>query len=159
MEEAQLYFSMMKTRLRTKSRFKSLLGVALSFWMSQIYSATPAQVFVSFSMPEHLLKEVLRDCARMHVPAMLNGLHENSMPKTVKKIILLAKDVPNLNLQIDPTAFEKFGIHQVPALVISRGKQFDVIYGHLTIREGLERIVRAGDSGFTLDEMKEIAHD
>lgn len=110
-------------------------------------------------MPENLLKEVLLDCARMHVPAMLNGLHENSMHKTAKKIMMLAQDVPNLNLQIDPTAFEKFGIHQVPALVVSRGERFDVIYGHLTLKEGLERIVRAGDSGFTLDEMKGITGD
>jgi type-F conjugative transfer system pilin assembly protein TrbC len=102
-----------------------------------------AQVFVSFSMPEQLMRETLEDGARLRIPAILNGLHGDSMKKTAQKIIQLSEHVPDLTLQIDPTAFERYNIQQVPALVVSApGKpdEFDVIYGNLPLQEGLRRL-------------------
>jgi len=113
------------------------------------------RVFVSFSMPKALLKETLAESARLHIPAFLNGLHKNSMAKTASKIFELSRDVPNLNLNIDPTAFERYGIHQVPALVVERQGRFDVIYGNLSLSEGLNRIVNRGETKLTIEEIKE----
>ena len=62
-----------------------------------------------------------------------------------------------LNLAIDPTLFERFGIQQVPALVVDDDKAFDVIYGHLTIEEGLSRIAGHGDTRFTLQDARRIS--
>ena len=62
------------------------------------------------------------------------------MPETAQKILSLSKKIPNLELQIDPIAFERFGIHQVPALVVDCGKDFDVIYGNLSLHDGLQRL-------------------
>lgn len=119
---------------------KKLIGFVL-LWCVQVgFAAATTQVFVSFSMPAPLLKQTLMESARLEIPAILNGLYHNSMSKTAVKIMALAKEVPNLNLQIDPTAFERFGIHQVPALVVSEGNQFDVIFGNLTLQEGLVRM-------------------
>lgn len=116
----------------------------LSLALSLTAFAKDSQVFVSFSMPEQLLVETLRDCARLSIPATLNGLHHNSMMETVAQITHLTKEVPNVSIQIDPTAFERFGITQVPALVVDDGQCFDVIYGNLPIEEGLSRIDRQG---------------
>lgn len=102
-------------------------------------------VFVSFSMPESLLEETLKDAAKKGIPATLNGLYQDSMQKTAEQIMRLSKQVPNAQLQIDPTLFERFNIHQVPALVVENDGCFDVIYGHLPIDEGLFRISRKGD--------------
>ena len=102
------------------------------------------QVFVSFSMPEKLMEETLAESARLHIPATLNGLYQDSMPKTMEKIFKFTQKVPDLAFQIDPTAFERFNIHQVPALVVEQGDCFDVIYGTLTLTEGLSRIARLG---------------
>lgn len=113
-------------------------------------------VFVSFSMPDALLKETLDESARLHIPALLNGLHQNSMSLTANKVFLLAQEVPNLNLNIDPTAFERYGIRQVPALVVERQGRFDVIYGHLALSEGLDRIAQRGEVGLTSGEVKEM---
>lgn len=128
------------------------LGLLLcsTAWSTQVY------VFLSFSMPEQLMSEMLNESAALHIPAVLNGLIANSMPETVKKIQTLSKSVPNLNLQIDPTAFERFGIKQVPALVVDNGKAFDVLYGNLSIQEGLLKMAGHGDSGLLMIDVRRI---
>ena len=112
---------------------------------AQLGFATKAYVFVSFSMPEQLLIETLSESARLHIPAVLNGLVQNSMSETTKKVMGLSNQVPHLGLQIDPTAFERFGINQVPALVVEEGRCFDVIYGNITLVQGLARIKTQGE--------------
>lgn len=102
------------------------------------------QVFVSFSMPERLMEETLAESARLNIPANLNGLVNDSMPETIAKIAALTERVPDLSLQIDPTAFERYGIKQVPALVVEHGDCFDVIYGTRTLTENLNRIAHSG---------------
>ena len=110
-----------------------------------LISMANTYVFVSFSMPETLMIETLQECEWLHIPAVLNGLYQNSMPETAKKVMALSNQIPNMSLQIDPTAFERFNIHQVPALVVSKGDCFDVIYGTLPLAEGLDRIKRHGE--------------
>lgn len=133
-----------------------MMGVIMSLIIASANAAVTNQVFVSFSMPEPLLEQCLAESARLHIPAILNGLIDNSMPKTIQRIEVLSKVVPNLNLQIDPTAFERFGIQQVPALVVDNGHDFDVLYGNLSLREGLMRIAGHGDSGLTLIDARRI---
>ena len=79
------------------------------------------------------------------------------MPETALKVMALSEHIPNLNLQIDPTAFERFGISQVPALVVDNGRAFDVIYGHLPIEEGLSRMAGRGDSGFSVLNARKVS--
>jgi conjugal transfer pilus assembly protein TrbC len=79
------------------------------------------------------------------------------MRETALKVMALSERIPDLNLQIDPTAFERFGIHQVPALVVSQSQAFDVIYGHLPITEGLSRMAARGDSGFSALDARQVS--
>lgn len=132
------------------------IGVVLSTLLQTALAAPQLQVFVSFSMPEILLEQTLDEAARLHIPAYLNGLYHNSMPETAKKILTLANKVPALNLAIDPTAFERFGITQVPALVVESAQGFDVLYGNLTLTEGLLRIANRGDSGLSVLDARRI---
>ncbi|RUR10015.1 type-F conjugative transfer system pilin assembly protein TrbC [Legionella septentrionalis] len=118
--------------------------------------AAQISVLVSFSMPETLLQETLKESAQLNIPAYINGLYRDSMSETALKVMALSKRIPNLNLNIDPTKFERFGIHQVPALVVDDGKNFDVIYGHLTIQEGLTRMAGRGDVYFTSRQSRRI---
>ena len=107
--------------------------------------AAKAYVFVSFSMPKQLLIATLSESARLKIPAYLNGMYQNSMSETAKKVMSLSSQVPGLSLQIDPTLFERFDIHQVPALVVEERGCFDVIYGNLSIEQGLARIKVHGE--------------
>ena len=118
--------------------------------------AVQLSVFVSFSMPETLLRETLKESAQLNIPAYLNGLYRDSMSETALKVMALNKRIPNLNLAIDPTLFERFGIQKVPALVVDDGKAFDVIYGHLTIQEGLARMAGRGEVYFTSKEVRRL---
>jgi conjugal transfer pilus assembly protein TrbC len=108
-------------------------------------------------MPDTFLEETLNECSRLHIPAYLNGLYHDSMKETALKIMALSKKVPNLNLAIDPTLFERYGIQQVPALVVAKGKDFDVIYGHLPLHEGLRRIAGHGDTYFSMQDARRIS--
>lgn len=119
--------------------------------------ASTVSVFVSFSMPDTLLEETLKESSRLHIPAYLNGLYHDSMKETALKVMELSKRVANLNLAIDPTLFERFGIQQVPALVVEDEQNCDVIYGHLTLQEGLSRIAGHGDTRFSMHDVRRIS--
>lgn len=134
------------------------LGLMLGLLFSSFLHAAEISVFISFSMPEALLKETLKESVHLKIPAYLNGLYHDSMQETVLKIMALTEEIPTLNLQIDPTLFERFGIQQVPALVVAKENAFDVIYGHLPIKEGLSRLVRR-DSLLSLTELRRILHE
>ncbi|PWY53815.1 type-F conjugative transfer system pilin assembly protein TrbC [Legionella qingyii] len=137
--------------------FKKGITLIIGCCVPRMLIAATVSVFVSFSMPNNLLEETLKESARLNIPVYLNGLYHDSMQLTASKVIELSEHVPNLNLQIDPTLFERFGIYQVPALVVDNGSSFDVIYGHLPLKEGLMRMVDRGESGFsTLDARRVI---
>lgn len=121
--------------------------IFISVLMSFSVFAESRTVFISFSMPEKLLIETLQESAHLQIPAILNGLVENSFEKTIERVVVLTNVVPNLQLQIDPTQFERFNIKQVPALVVENNHCFDVIYGNLPLHEGLLRIYEKGECG------------
>lgn len=107
---------------------------------------TQYQVFVSFSMPNRLLEETLRDAAHHGIPVLLNGFVNDSMRDTAVKIFELTKKVPNCSMQIDPTAFERYGITQVPAFVAVNQKSFDVVLGNITMERAMDEVRRFGDT-------------
>lgn len=135
-------------------KWMGLLGLLLT--VNQVHATPVAQVFVSFSMPPQLLAQTLKDCAAHRVPVVLNGFIHNSMADTVKRIGQLSTEVPGVSMQIDPTLFERFSIDKVPALVVSDDSRFDVIYGHLSLKEGISRIQDRGEIGLSAQAVKEI---
>ena len=110
-----------------------------------LHASLSKRVFISFSMPNSLLKQVLHQAESENVTVVINGLIDDDFRRTFRTIFELSKSYPKLSFQIDPVAFEKFSIHSVPALVVDDGNQFDVIYGNLSIRDGLALIYQSGD--------------
>lgn len=103
------------------------------------------RLFVSFSMPQKLLTQSFEAAERSHVTVVFNGLIDNSMPKTAIFLSKLGKLYPTLSIQIDPVAFEDFKIDAVPALVVSLGKDFDVVSGNIALSDALSLINERGD--------------
>ncbi|HAT1704507.1 TPA: type-F conjugative transfer system pilin assembly protein TrbC [Legionella pneumophila] len=134
---------------------KGILVLIGSVIMTSSFAAQ-ISVLVSFSMPETLLQETLKESAQLNIPAYLNGLYRDSMSETALKVMALSKHIPNLNLAIDPILFERFGIQQVPAVIVDDGQTFDVIYGHLSIQEGLARMAGRGDVDFTPRDIRRV---
>jgi conjugal transfer pilus assembly protein TrbC len=97
-------------------------------------------------MPNSLFEETVRDAALHGIPVILNGLVNDSMRETAVKIFELSKKIPDLTMQIDPTAFERYGITQVPAFVADNHKTFDVVFGNVTIERAMDEVTRFGDT-------------
>lgn len=88
-------------------------------------STTKLKIFISFSMSDDSLRILFeqanligRDKVHFSVIGML-GKDNFSIQQTVIKIKSLTKGL-NVDVRIDPEAFEKYQISQVPALVVYR---------------------------------------
>lgn len=85
-------------------------------------------LFVSFSMPETSLKSYLKQAAEINggrsIKLVIRGLDEsNSLIKTQQRLARLMTGV-SAQVDIDPGAFERFNIQQVPALVFFEDDSF-----------------------------------
>jgi conjugal transfer pilus assembly protein TrbC len=124
--------------------FKKTL-IILTMLLTQSAFCFTKSVFVSFSMPKDLIEAVFKDASSHEISVYLNGLIEDDMRKTLSKIFEYSQKYPNLSVQIDPFAFEKYHIDRVPALVVEQGNQFDVLYGNVRIDDALLWLNRKGD--------------
>lgn len=123
-----------------------IVGLLMVGLINTSHASTQNLLFVSFSMPEKLMTQTLKDAATHKVPVLLNGFVEDSMPKTIKKIMYYTKKVPELSIQIDPESFQKYQIKKVPALVSDNGHVFDVVYGNNRLDTLIDKIKSRGDS-------------
>jgi conjugal transfer pilus assembly protein TraW len=84
---------------------------------------TPA-LYVSLGMPAEQLRRFAEDAKERNYPLVFRGLMPdqpfNSIPKAMAKIMGGNEKLPEILL--DPTAFKRHGIAQVPTFVIPRGK-------------------------------------
>ncbi|ADU73062.1 type-F conjugative transfer system pilin assembly protein TrbC [Pantoea sp. At-9b] len=107
---------------------------------------TPAAIyFVSLGIPEEGLLPMLADARRFGIPATLRGLLDNDFRKTASAMFELSKKDKQAGVQIDPTLYQQFGIKAVPALVVTCGGKFDVLYGSLPVKQALEEVKQRGD--------------
>jgi conjugal transfer pilus assembly protein TrbC len=122
-----------------------------------------AILFVSFSMPDNLLKAYIEQANQYGINIIVRGFIENSFKTTIFKMKELLKqpsgDLGEGGIQIDPKAFEVYNIQRVPALVITdnltpcqdgqfhtcEAEKYDVIYGAISIPNALERIMEKGE--------------
>ena len=118
--------------------------------MNSIFAQTSnVKVFISFSMPENLIEQMAHESARLHVPLIVNGLHNSSMRETLAKIFDIAQREKNVSIQIDPVSFNKYGINRVPSVVVDNNENFDVIAGNIKIANALKIISDEGTTGFS----------
>jgi len=111
---------------------------------------TPRAVyFVSLGIPEEGLLPMLADARRFGIPATLRGLLNNDFRQTAETMFELSKKDKQAGVQIDPTLYEQYGIKAVPALVVTCGSRFDVLYGSLPVKQALEEVKQRGDCSST----------
>jgi conjugal transfer pilus assembly protein TrbC len=113
-----------------------------------------ALYFVSFSMPEAGLKQVIQEAGRLQIPATLRGLLNNDMRQTAQAVLTLVteslvNEAPRGGVQIDPTAFRRYGIKAVPALVVTCPSGYDRIAGTLSLSQALQKVAEKGDCAAT----------
>lgn len=120
-------------------------SIVFSGEVENSHKSVEKRIFVSFSMPTHLIKQIFEEAEHLRVTAVFNGLIDNSMPKTALKLSEITSKYPNLSIQIDPVAFEDYAIDAVPAIVVSSGNTFDVVQGNIALPDALELIHERGD--------------
>lgn len=121
-------------------------------------SAKGVMVFVSLSMPDTSLQQLLMQSADLQVPLIVRGVLPTGFTGTVKRMnkLINNKDKPiNSGFAINPQWFTQFGITQVPAFVaIKPGKcqakqscspdDFDVVYGNVSLYDALALLSQHG---------------
>ncbi|HGN1707560.1 TPA: type-F conjugative transfer system pilin assembly protein TrbC [Providencia rettgeri] len=112
---------------------------------AQTVQETPFVYFVSFSIPEAGLKQMVPEATQLGIPTLINGLIDNDFRKTATAVFELTKDSGEGGVQIDPKTFAQYSITQVPALVVRCDHGFDVIYGNIRLISAIERIASSGD--------------
>lgn len=112
---------------------------------AQTVRETPFIYFVSFSIQEAGLKQMVPEATQLGIPTLINGLIDNDFRKTASAVFALTKDSGEGGVQIDPKTFAQYGITQVPALVVRCEHGFDVMYGNIRLISAIERIASGGD--------------
>lgn len=108
-----------------------------------------ALYFVSFSIPEEGLKQMILDADTFGIPSTLRGMVNNDMRDTANAVLRLVNEDKRGGVQIDPKAFTTYGITAVPALVVTCDGRYDRLAGNLALREALTKIAQSGDCGDT----------
>lgn len=117
----------------------------------------PVYVFASFSMPEASLRALIRQGELAGVPIILRGLVENSVEATMQRVHTLYEEgeTQESGAVIDPTLFARFGIDQVPTVVVAAyaagactpqscpTPPYVKVAGDVPLRYALERIALA----------------
>lgn len=78
-------------------------------------------VFASFSMPDASLKSLIEQAELAGVPIVLRGLVNNSIEDTLHAVhtLYIGSNKSENGAAIDPTLFERFGVDQVPSVVVA----------------------------------------
>lgn len=122
-------------------------------------NATGVIAFVSLTMPDTSLRQLLMQSAQFQVPLIVRGVQPDGFTATINRMnkLIKNKDKPiNSGFAINPQWFTQFAITQVPAFVaIKPGKcrmkqpchpdDFDVVYGNVSMYDALSILAQHGD--------------
>ena len=99
-------------------------------------------IFVSFSLPDSVLKALFEQSIKYNGRLVVRGLIDNSFPTTQKRLKALG-----ITVDIDPPVFEKHDVKRVPTFVVSPSKksiEHDKVSGNISCTSALEMFAREG---------------
>jgi len=96
-------------------------------------------VFISFSMPDIVIKELCEKADKYGATVVLRGLHEDSFLKTKDKILEIC---PNgLSLLIHPDLFKQYSISRVPTFVkVKEDQEIARLSGNVTLDFAISKL-------------------
>lgn len=154
--------------------FFCMIMSAITFAMadsdSESRSAVPTRnsvyVFISFSVPQKSLQQWAAQAQKIHAPLVIQGLVDDSFPKTQQAVAALSKDGQS-GVVLDPRLFERYHITQVPAVVVIHPvvaapcspqqscwhpETSDVVTGDVGLESALQTIADHGDAADTAQQ-------
>jgi len=151
-------------------KFEKYTGKAVN---TKLQNNERLYLFVSFSMPEELLRTYVSSAERYGVKIVLKGSYGglDNLTETIKKIQSLLLKNPSCQkdceayeteIMIDPFLFRRYRINKVPAFVYVKGVEFNdpemsegysnnmksegvyyVLYGDVSLEGGLRKLYEA----------------
>ena len=96
-------------------------------------------VFISFSMPDNLLKEYIQEIMKYpNGVLVLRGIIDNDYTKTAIKLNKINNN-QGVKAIIDPNLFKKYNIIYVPTIVLEKSEShFDKVSGAVSIKYAIE---------------------
>ena len=98
-------------------------------------------VFVSFSMPQATLLSIAKAARKTGATVLLRGLRNDSLRQTMHAAYTLTQKT-GAGFAIDPVAFSRFHITQVPAWVVFHDTHSGVVFGDVSADYALTKIVQ-----------------
>lgn len=138
-----------EAKLLSAKRLDALNKQTANFRGNVVQPIDTCAVFVSFSMPEPSLKQIIADADYYRVPVVIRGLYKNSLKETANKIFALTKKNNRGGVLINPVWFKKYAIKAVPAVLITASKEDDsvgdLVYGNVPLKRALTIITEKGE--------------
>lgn len=157
-DQAKLFDKARQFEAQSTEQLEKALSPLLDANHNPTADAKGVMVFVSLSMPDTSLQQLLMQSADLQVPLIVRGVLPQGFTATIKRMHYLI-DNKGKTIQsgfaINPQWFSQFGITQVPAFVaIKPGKcqakqpcspdDFDVIYGNVSLYDALSLLAQHG---------------
>lgn len=123
-------------------------------------------IFISFSMPPVSLQQWAAQAQKIHAPLVIQGLVEDSFPKTQQAVAALSKDGQG-GVVLDPRLFDRYHITRVPTVVVIhpvvaapcspqqscwRPEMSDVVTGDVGLETALQTMADHGDAAETAQQ-------
>lgn len=138
--------SLMRSQSTNIEKMFGSAGITASDWErklddnrnQELSSETGLTIFTSFSMPDYLFEDILKVAAEHNARVVLNGLKVETTRLTetqaaIKQYVLKAKLKKEPLITIDPEAFAKYQVTQVPTMVYRTEQKFAKISGSYNI--------------------------
>jgi type-F conjugative transfer system pilin assembly protein TrbC len=114
-------------------------------------------IFISASVPEKSILHYLKQAQKIGALVVLRGLIEDSLPQTLKTVSSWKKESSLDNIILDPVAFERFKVNQVPSIVLAQADYpcpqgenctitaMDKMTGEISLDYALRKFSQSGD--------------
>lgn len=113
-------------------------------------------IAVSFSMPEKLILDYLRQADEFDAWVVVQGFKDNAMPVMLETLAQWDKKVDISRLLIDPNIFKQYEITNVPSMILTTdiypcdsqkciAKSFDKVIGSIRLDHALKIMSERGD--------------
>jgi len=110
-------------------------------------------IFISFSMPDNLIKEYIQQAKKAGAVLVLRGMIDQSISKTAIKLNTI-NNKQGVNAIIDPNLFKLYNITKVPTIVLAQYEGYpcldckqsliyDKISGSISLEYALEQIINS----------------
>ena len=103
-------------------------------------------IFVSLSMPQSRLINLLQEAKSYGGIVVLRGLKNNSYKDTANFLQPIIKQA-EAGFIIEPNLFEKYNINKVPSVILNDPivKKYDQITGNINLKYALEEMAKVGE--------------